>query len=250
MKKYTYLLLSLAFLIMGCNSSTISSGTPTPSTRLLVAASPAGQIRLTHFTTLDHIQLTGLIYGQGKTMVICTHMAGTTKSVWIDSGVPQRLASLGYSVLAFDFRGNGDSQGEDDPSTIDVDLRGAITFAQQQGATSIVLMGASMGGTAALKVASEVPVTAVISLSAPQTYGVQVTNNELQTMKIPKLFLASTDDTFFALDANHMYEVASDPKEIKIYPGIAHGTAILFGGPDSDPAKLILGFIQQHAPAK
>jgi predicted DNA-binding transcriptional regulator YafY len=43
---------------------------------------------------------------------------------------------------------------------------------------------------------------------------------------------------------------AEQTKEIKIYPGTAHGTALLYGGPDAEPAQRILHFIDQYAPAK
>jgi hypothetical protein len=32
--------------------------------------------------------------------------------------------------------------------------------------------------------------------------------------------------------------------------GIAHGTALFYGGPDAEPAQRILRFIDQYAPAK
>lgn len=67
-------------------------------------------------------------------------------------------------------------------------------------------------------------------------------------MKTPKLFLASADDPPFAGAATHMDEVASAPKQIQIYPGMAHGTQLL-PSPDTDPARLILHFIEQYAPA-
>jgi uncharacterized protein len=249
MKRVCLLLLSLTFLITACGSGrslpgALSRPSPAPTATLSDAS-----IRPVSFMTSDRVQLAGLVYGQGKTMIICTHMLDTTYDIWIDTGMPQYLATLGYAVLVFNFRGYGASQGSQDPSFLDVDLRAAVSFAQRQGATRIVLMGASMGGTAALKVAAEIQVTAVISLSGPQAYGVLITNEELKAMHIPKLFLASADDISFALYATHMDEVASAPKELKIYPGIAHGTALLDGGLDSDPAQLIVHFIEQYAPA-
>ena len=252
MKRVCLLLLSLTFLITACGSGTSSPGALSqPST------TPTGEpastlshdsIRPASFTTADHIQLEGLIYGYGKTMIICTHMSNNTYDAWIDTGMPQQLATLGYAVLLFNFRGYGASQGSQDPSFLDVDLRAAVNFAQRQGATRIVLMGASMGGTAALKVAAEIQMTAVISLSGPLSFGVSVTDNELRAMTMPKLFLASADDAPFSGAATHMYEVASAPKQIHIYPGTAHGTQLL-ANLDTDAAQLILHFIEQYAPA-
>ena len=248
MKRVCLLLLSLAFLITACSSGTGSPGTLSRPSPAPTSTSSDASIRPASFMTSDHIQLAGLVYGQGKTMIICTHMSDTTYDTWIDTGMPEYLATLGYAVLLFNFRGYGASQGSQDPSFLDVDLRAAVNFAQRQGATRIVLMGASMGGTAALKVAAEIQVTAVISLSGPLAFGVSITDDELKAMKTPKLFLASADDPPFAGAATHMYEVARAPKQIHIYPGIAHGTHLL-PGLDTDPARLIVHFLEQYAPA-
>ena len=176
-------------------------------------------------------------------------MSRTDKSIWVATGIPQRLAVLGYEVLAYDFRGNGDSPGPQDIWSLDVDLRAAVSFAHQQGASKIVLMGASMGGTTSLKVAAEEQVTAVISISGPQTFSFTVTDDELKAIQAPKLFIDSENDGSFITDTQHMYAVATPPKEIHIYPGGAHGTDIFGGDNGDDPAQRLLHFIEQYAPA-
>lgn len=246
------LLVLLVFVLAACGSGTPASpaqvATPEP-TIPPVPTTPDVPSKAVSFTTSDHVKLTGLLYGQGKTMVICSHMNGTSLAVWRDSGLPQRLAVLGYQVLAYNFRGFGDSDGEFDNTTLDVDLSAAVSFAHQQGATRIVLMGASMGGTASLNVATKEPVAALILLSSPQAFGVNVTDGDLKTMKVPMLFMASEGDDEFATEVKHMYDIATSPKEIYIYPGTGHGTEI-FGGDNGDgPAQRILHFIQQYAPA-
>ena len=252
------LLICLLLLLAGCSSGTASqpvvSATPSPTDKPTPIIAPTPTIpsvpaRIVHFTTSDHVQLAGLLYGHGKTMVICSHQFHTTKAIWSESGIPQRLAVLGYQVLAYDFRGNGDSAGTPDSSKLDVDLRAAVDFAHQQGATKIVLMGASMGGTASLKVAAEEQVTAVISLSGPQEFGVNVSDNDVNAITAPKLFLVSENDDSFVTDARHMYAIAHLPKEIHIYPGNAHGTDIFGGNNGDDPAQRVLHFIAQYAPA-
>lgn len=253
------LLISLLLVLAGCTSGVTSqptvvatpvpTNTPTPTPSVApTPTTPAVPARTVHFTTSDHVQLAGLLYGHGKTMVICSHMLRSTKNIWSDSGIPQRLAVLGYQVLAYDFRGNGDSAPPVDTSLLDVDLRAAVAFARQQGATKIVLMGASMGGTASLKVAAEEQVTAVISLSGPQDFTVSVSDAEVKGIKAAKLFMASENDDPYATDARHMYEIANAPKAIHIYPGAAHGTEIFGGDNGDDPAQRVLHFISQYAP--
>ncbi|MBV9229620.1 MAG: alpha/beta fold hydrolase [Chloroflexi bacterium] len=201
------------------------------------------------FTTSDHVKLLGLLYGQGKTMIICSHMSQSTLADWRESGIPERLAALGYQVLLYNFRGNGGSDGNPDPTTLNVDLTAAVNFSHQRGATKIVLMGASMGGTASLNVATNQKVAAVISLSGPQAFGVNVTDADLKKMTVPKLFIASQDDEPYVSDAKHMDAISANPKEMYIYPGENHGTDILGGSNGDDPALRILHFIQQYAPA-
>lgn len=253
---YSLLFVYLLLLLAGCGSvttsQTVTKPTPTATPTPTVAptpTTPAVSARTVNFTTSDNIELDGLLYGQGKTMVICSHMRGTDKDIWVRSGIPQRLAVLGYQVLAYDFRGNGDSQGPADLWSLDVDLRAAVDFAHQQGASKIVLMGASMGGTASLKVASEDAATAVISLSGPQNYMLNNSDDEIKALNIPKLFMASQDDEPFVTDARHMYEIASQPKEMFIYPGNNHGTDIFGGSNGDEPAQRIFHFLAQYAPA-
>ncbi|HEY7358327.1 MAG TPA: alpha/beta fold hydrolase, partial [Ktedonobacterales bacterium] len=160
----------------------------------------------------------------------------------------QRLAQRGYLVLAYDFRGYGDS-ASGGTLNYDADLRAAIAFVRQQGASKIVLLGSSMGGTVSLKVAASEPVAAVITLSAPEHFSViSVTDSEVQAITAPKLFVNSQDDTY-AADTEHMYALASQPKDLHMYPGLAHGVAI-FDGPYGDSlTQLLLDFIAQYAPA-
>lgn len=243
-------LVPLLLVLAGCGTETTAPpAQATTPTIAPVPTTPDVPSKSVSFTTSDHVKLTGLLFGQGKTMVICSHMNGTSLAVWRDSGVPQRLAALGYQVLAYNFRGFGDSGGEFDNTMLDVDLNTAVAFAHQQGATKIVLMGASMGGTASLNVATKEQVAAVIVLSSPQSFGINVTDDDLKAMKVPKLFMASEGDDQFATEVKHMYDVTLPPKEIYIYPGTGHGTEI-FGGDNGDgPAQRILHFIAQYAPA-
>lgn len=240
----TILLLLLASCGSGAPSPSASVATPTSTP---TPTSPVVPSHMVHFMTSDHIQLAGLLYGHGKTIVICSHMLGTDKSIWSESGIAQRLALQGYQVLTYDFRGNGDSAGRRDVLSLDVDLRAAIAFARQQGATKIVLLGASMGGTVTLEIAASTRVAAVITLSAPQNFGNGVSDAQVKAISAPKLFVNSQDDAY-ASDTAHMYDIASEPKELHLYPGSAHGTDI-FDDPVNgrDLTQLILNFLVRYA---
>lgn len=244
------LLLLLSLSVAACGSAaTTAQATPTP-TPGITPTEPIPNItpQAVHFTTQDHIQLAGLLFGHGKTAVICSHESNATKAIWSLTGMPQRLAQRGYMVLAYDFRGYGES-ASGGKLNYDADTKAAIAFARQQGATTIVLLGASMGGSISLKVAATETVAAVISLSAPEHFVVfPLNDSDIQAIKAPKLFVNSDDDTY-SDDTKHMYQLASDPKKLQMYSGSAHGVAIFDGPHGADLTALILGFIAQYAPA-
>jgi esterase/lipase len=201
-----------------------------------------------HFFTQDHVQLAGLLYGKGKTAIICSHETRTSKIIWSASGMPQRLAERGYMVLAYDFRGYGDS-ANGGTLNFDADLRAAMAFVRQQGATRIVLLGSSMGGTVSLKVAASESVAAVITLSAPQHFAViPVSDSDVQAITAAKLFVNSQDDTYASATMS-MYALASDPKQIQMYSGSAHGVTIFYTEHGAALTQLILDFIARYAPA-
>ncbi len=245
-------LLALALCVFAaCSSGTSSTSVTTPTPTRGVTPTPTLPPVPSHpvnFLTQDHVQLAGLLYGQGKTAVICSHELRTTKAIWDGSEIVRQLVSHGYQVLAYDFRGNGDSAGQPDTSLLDVDLRAAIAFMRQHGATKIVLLGSSMGGTATLKVAAGESVDALITLSAPQNFGPGLTDADVQAIKAPKLFVNSQDDDYTS-DTQHMYSLAASPKEIHLYSGAEHGTSIFDTQDDTDLTQRILTFTMRYAPA-
>lgn len=246
-----WLLLLVLFLLAACGSGTASQAIPSPTPTPGITPTPtipAVPSRLVHFQTADHIRLAGLLYGQGKTAVICSHESNTNKLIWSENGMPQRLAQRGYLVLAYDFRGYGDS-ASGGTLNFDADLRAAIAFVRQQGATKIVLLGSSMGGTVSLIVAASEPVAAVLTLSAPQNFSVvSISDSEVQAISAPKLFVNSQDDTY-APETTHMYTIASAPKQLQLYPGPAHGVEIFYTENSANLIQLLLSFIAQYAPA-
>jgi pimeloyl-ACP methyl ester carboxylesterase len=183
-----------------------------------------------------------------KTGIIYSHELRTTKAIWDGTEVVRQLVFHGYQVLAYDFRGNGDSAGQPDTSLLDVDLRSAIAFMRHHGATSIVLLGSSMGGTATLKVAADESVNALTALSAPQNFGPRLSDAEVRAIKAPKLFVNSQDANY-ASDTMHMYSLAAQPKEIHLYPGSEHGTSIFESKGGADLTQRILTFTLRYAPA-
>src|SRR6266702_4367610 len=189
--------------------------TPTPTLPEVASA-------MVHFSTMDHVQLGGLLYGKGgRTAIICSHQFPSTKVDWSDSA--PWFAARGFMVLAYDFRGWGESQGPSDVSKQDRDVLAAIALVHSRGAKRVILLGASMGADISLIVAAETPVAGVITLSPEYLFG--LSNNQIKAIFAPKLFINSQNDGF-ADDTQQMFQNARPPKALHLYPGNAHGVAI------------------------
>ena len=162
----------------------------------------------------------------------------------------EAAAEAGIRTLTFDLRGFGESGGERNDLDAPTDLSAAVAFAHEQlGAEQVVLIGAVQSGTAAAKVVADNPnVDGLVVLSAPQTTaagGLTVTEEELQAIDVPSLWLAARQDLL--QDVEVLYEAAgSTDKEIWIYETSAVPGTELFNGLDAiDLEQRLIAFITQ-----
>ncbi len=109
------------------------------------------------FTARDGVQLGGWLVGErGRrpTVIFCAGLFGSMDG---DTAMVPPFLAAGFDVLQFDWRSHGISDGQ--RVTLGVreaeDLLGAIDFLQSRGVQSIGLMGFSMGGAVALRVAAQ-----------------------------------------------------------------------------------------------
>jgi alpha/beta superfamily hydrolase len=222
-------------------STPIASHAPTPTD-----TPPAGTF---YFLTEDGVTLNGEVIGAGKTAIVFSNGQEVSKAGW--QRTAEQLASQGYLCLLYDYRGIEPSQGSDDLERRDRDLRAAIAVARDRGATTIVLMGSSFGGTLTLALAAQTQPKAVIILSAPLSAGpFGVTEADLKALAMPKLFMASQGDTRYVGAVQQMYAMSPEPKQLRIFPGTNHGDFILAAtDTGSDAMQALLVFLQKYAPS-
>ena len=189
------------------------------------------------FTTADGVQLDGRLFGPQNASggVVLAHMLPADQRSWYSFA--QRLADQGYRVLTFDFRGycpggdGGCSEGTKDIEAAPTDLRAAVAFLRDDGVQRLGIAGASMGGTAALLVASRDRrgIPALVMLSAPQVLsGLAVGQPELQTVTGAKLYIAGLGDPAgAAASAEALAALGPQPVNEEIVPVDAHGTDLL-----------------------
>lgn len=195
------------------------------------------------FMTEDNIKLNGNIFGSGNKWVILSHMFPTDQTSWFEFA--EMLKENGYIVLTYDFRGYGKSGGSQDVSKLDIDLTAALTYIRQYNPELTYLMGASMGGTASLVVASKERIDGVISFSSPDEFEGISAINVIGDIVAAKLFIASQGDENAARSATEMYEKSMEPKFLEILEGNSHGTFIFEEEPkNAEKVKeLVLNFL-------
>jgi predicted alpha/beta-hydrolase family hydrolase len=229
------LIVGVGLLLLGCGGASKTPDSAGPGT---VGAKVT-------FSAADGVSLGGHVFGSGHSGIVLAHMYPADQTSWFATAT--ELAAKGYLVLTFDFRGYGESPGTKQIDRIDKDVDAAVKEIQSLGATSLALVGASMGGTASLVVAAHHPVAAVATLSAPVEFQGLSARQAVTTVTAPKLFLAAEKDAGEA-GARDLYTLAPDPKEIRIFPGSDHGTALLSGSSAADVRAILFAFLEKNLP--
>jgi pimeloyl-ACP methyl ester carboxylesterase len=217
------------------------------------AADPTAGIesRTINCASPDGVPLAATLYGRGTTAVIFSNRSDKGRDSWATLAL--RAAASGYLAVTYDYRAFN-SDGSVDIGQLNlanIDLRGVIACAKLQGAQSIVLAGASIGGMASAKEAAAAHAAALIIVGSPLSnpdLTLNVSPAELQNA-IPKLFIASEHDALVpAAETQAMYQAAAEPKTFYQYPTDAHGTDLLLGALAEDFQQRLLAFISAHAP--
>jgi pimeloyl-ACP methyl ester carboxylesterase len=213
--------------------------------------------RAVTFESRDGVVLEGRLFGDGSTAVVLSHMRPDDQRSWF--AFANRLANQGYLVLTYDFRGycpggdGGCSQGDLQVSAIWQDVLGAMDFVRSEGATSVALVGASMGGTASLVAAGQQgsdPEVVVTLSAAASIEGLNVDAALLQRVAANKLFIAGVGDAAGAASAEQLYEIAPPPKgPPEIVPADDHGTDLLTGSRGEAVQRIIETYLAQFAPS-
>jgi esterase/lipase len=197
------------------------------------------------FTTSDGVLLRGHLYGRGSTGVILAHMYPADQSDWTDFA--RVLASHGYQALTFDFRGFTESEGSSGTEFADRDLLAAYQFLRPR-VSRIFIAGASLGSEAAILVAAHEQVAGLILISTPTSFGGLNVEPVIHLVRAPILLVTSANDSLVAGQPEILYKLATAPKSLEVFPGDAHGTAILYGPYATELQSLMLRFIAANEP--
>ena len=237
----------------GSPASSAPVAAPSPTDRR--CGDPELNDKQVTFATAAGAYLTGYLLGTGETALVLAAQASADSCSWLSFAKQQ--AAKGYRVLAFDFAGEGRSRRAPDTantsSTNSGDVEAAAKYAREHGASRVVLLGASRGGTAVLVAAGRLtpPATAVISLSAPGSYEGESALDAVPRLTVPVLYLAARGDTNFATAARSLYDATpGTARQLVITPGGLHGHGFLVIAAEgaSEGSAAIDAFLAAHAP--
>src|SRR5688500_14929567 len=216
------------------------------ATLLALAASTAGADphRAAHdgvkggelwFDAADGTKLVGHRFGKGTTAVILTHQSEGSLCDWLPYA--KRLAARGYFVFPIDFRGYGFSDvPAAGPYRYTQDIAAAVKALRKLGKRKIFVVGASMGGIAAVVAGANVspPLAGVVSVSSPARFRGMDGVKAGPRLRVPVLYLAATADDNagydFSEDAKALHRAAAAKrKRLELLPGPLHGIALVGG---------------------
>jgi pimeloyl-ACP methyl ester carboxylesterase len=142
-------------------------------------------------------RLAALSVGTGRVAVILAHQVSGSLCQWWPYG--RTLAAAGLRVVAFDFDGCGASPAGD--HNYPGEVVAAARWARRAGARKIILMGASMGGTAVMVAAAHLgaSVTGVIDFSGPAFFEGMNALGAAKHVRVPVLFGYGVKDAASAI---------------------------------------------------
>jgi alpha-beta hydrolase superfamily lysophospholipase len=221
---------------------------------------PHTKAALVRFTAADGTPLDGVLVGSGTAGVVLAHeYANDLCGAWPFANY---LAQRGLRAFAIDMRCFGRSACPAGAAAGRVadDLAAAVAELRHRGVTTVALVGASMGGSAALIAATRIqpPVDAVVSLSgeANPTSLLHLPLNARAAagrLTVPAMFVVANDDQFTTVaETRAMYQAAKTAgKRLLVLPGQFngfHGWQVLtgVGGGFSATAAQVAEFIAAH----
>jgi dienelactone hydrolase len=173
------------------------------------------------FSTEDGGIIYADLYGKGERGVVLAHGGRFTKESWEPQAA--ELVKAGWRVLAFDFRGFGQSPLQPKEAAPHLDVLAAVRYLRSTGAKTVSVIGGSFGGGAAADATVAAAPGEIDRLVLLGTGGGEMPPEK---MKGRLLFIVARDDT--SGDGLRLpgilaqYEKAPPPKKLVLIESAAH----------------------------
>jgi pimeloyl-ACP methyl ester carboxylesterase len=262
--------LLLAAACSGSGSDETASPSPKSPTPSTVSPTPQPTDPRLHgtsevrFPSEDGVELRGRLFGSGGKVVLLSMMGipAAAQTDWLP--LARTLAGHGYRVVSYNYRGACNayvlidcSEGDYDLTHAEDDLLGAIELARAlEGFDSLTLVGADLGATVSLDVASRPgeDFAGIVSLSGVEAaQGYDVGRDVIQAVDEPKLFVVGRADEDRVPTFRHWVAWSGSSGRELTFDTQLRGTFMLAPIAPQDqgiPAKLsrtVLDFLQRYA---
>ncbi|MGQ9837914.1 MAG: alpha/beta hydrolase [Cyanobacteriota bacterium] len=218
------------------------------SERLIFLPRPASYQdgeRILKLTTSDNLMISAVYLPNPTATYTLLYSHGNAEDL---GDILPRLLSLqreGFSVLAYDYRGYGTSEGEPSEAGAYKDIEAAYDYLVAQGIppAQILVYGRSVGGGASVYLAAQKPVGGLILESTFVTAFRVLTripllpfdrfNNlsRIPNINCPLLILHGTEDSLIPFwHAQTLYRAARDPKRLVPIVGANHNDLLWVAG--------------------
>jgi dienelactone hydrolase len=223
-------LILIAVVVCAAATAAVASTGESPPT--LTEACGANELQAQSFwlTTYDRVRLYAIEAGSGPKTVVLAH--GGRSNLCETLSFAGKLVANGYRIVAFDFRGSGNSQSPSRNSlALGRDLAAAVVHARRAGAERVFLIGSSMGGAAIVQNTSSLRVDGRISLSGARLwagFGVNYPKGSPH-IRAPFLYIGTRNDRRAPLkEALGIFRrIGARDKHTAFYPGSDHGWQIV-----------------------
>ncbi len=201
--------------------------------------------------TEDGVEIIGDYYlagAENATAVLLLHMMPSTRKSWVE--FVGKLNEAGFSALAIDLRGHGDSLNKSDGTYVNYknfsnaehqssihDVEASVDFLKQKGVGKIMVIGASIGANLALQYASlHNDIRAAVLLSPGLDYRGVLTDHLPEHFQRGQAvyYVASSEDSYAVESVRKLYQETPDGvmKEEKIFDQAGHGIDMFSREPD------------------
>jgi alpha-beta hydrolase superfamily lysophospholipase len=237
-------------IVLGVAAQAAFAAPGPPRIAAVCRAGPSLAARPIWLKASDNVRLYALEGGSGATAVVLAPQGGGDVCGWLP--YVKTLIEAKLRVVAFDFRGSGDSQSAGDPNALDLDLAAAVARARADGAERVFLVGASRGGAAIVQNSAGIRVDGRISLSGTRLWPGFGLNDyaSLRRLRAPFLYIGSREDANAprAEAASIFRKIGARDKRMVLYAGSWHGWDLVELAPFAPRVRaLILGWIRAHS---
>ncbi len=252
MNKLIILTIISLTLLVGCVSFFNGKNTSSIDADLDVNLFQPNPLRI-ELNSIDGVKLVGLMH-ESKTSkaIILVHQLNSSKESY--SSLAKKLNAKGFTTIAIDLRGHGESIEKNnkkylwvnfntnDYVSMEKDVNAFYNYLKQKGLNKIYLIGASVGANTVLNFASKNKVEAIVLLSPSLDYKGIKTKESAKKINTP-VFIACSKQDYSFNDCNKLNELIQSEKETHFIFGQKHGSKIL---KDEFVEKSLIEWIQKN----